>query len=93
MQEMPDGSHSPIRCGNKLISPAHQNYAFIKLKCLAINHAISKLHFYLRGMQHFQIFTDHKPLLVIFLKDLPAVENRRKQNLRYALMVYYFTLS
>jgi hypothetical protein len=37
--------------------------------------------------------TDHKPLLGFFLKGLQAVENRRIQSVRDALMVYNFTVS
>ena len=42
---------------------------------LGIVMAIKKCAFYLSGMRHFEVVTDHRPLLGVMKKELREVEN------------------
>ena len=64
----------------------------IELEMLAVVWATRKCKLYLAGMQHFDLVTDHKPLVPI-LNDytLDMVETPRLQRLKEKLQLYSFT--
>ena len=64
-----------IQCGSSSVTPTQQRYATIELECMAIKWAIHKCAFYLLGLPTFQVWTDHRPLVGIFQKDLPDIDN------------------
>ena len=66
-----------IQFGLRSLTSTQQRYATIELECLAIVWAIQKYDYYLHGLPHFDIWTDHRPLVVIFDKALAALENAR----------------
>ena len=87
-----DGQFKLVTCGSKALTPTQQRYATIELECLAVHFAISKCSFYLKGLPHFTVATDHKPLEGIFKKDLFEVQNPRLQRMREKLLPYTFTV-
>ena len=44
--------------------------------------AIQKCSIYLLGVPSFQVWTHHRPLVEIFQKDLPDIDNPRLLNFR-----------
>ena len=68
------GELSLIQCRSQSLTPTLQRYATIELECLAIIWAIQKCDYYQRGLPHFDIWTDHRPLVGIFDKALAALE-------------------
>ena len=59
---------------------------------LAVCWAIMKCRVFLAGLQHFDIATDHNPLIPILnTRRLDEVENPRLQHLKSRLMAYNFT--
>ena len=86
-----DGQFKLVTCGSKALTPTQQRYATIKLECLAMRFAVSKFFsFCLKGLPHFTVATDHKPLEGIFKKDLFEVQNPRLQRMREKLLPYTF---
>ena len=60
-----------VTCSSKALTPTQRRYATIELECLAVQYAIDKCHFYLKGGPEFTVATDHKPFLEgILKKDL-----------------------
>ena len=58
---------------------------------LAIAWATLKCHLFLAGLQHFQVITDHNPLIPILNHHrLDEIENPRLQRLKIKLMAYNF---
>ena len=81
-----------ITCGSRFLSPAENNYAVIELEMLAIQWAVLRSRLYLAG-KHFEIHTDHKPLLgVVNGKNIDAINNTRLQRMLSKLIGYTFTL-
>ena len=81
-----------IQCGSRSLTDAEKRYAPVELECLGIAWATEKCRHYLLGHPHYTVVTDHNPLLGIFKKDLPAIDNRRLQRFRERLVPYNFTL-
>jgi transposase InsO family protein len=78
-----DGKYRLIRAGSTSLSPAESRYATVELELLAIDYAVNKSAFFLRGMpQPFKVITDHRPLLGVFRRPLHEVENPRLQRMR-----------
>ena len=66
--------------------------AVIELELLAVAWAVIKCKLFLSGLQHFQVVTDHSPLVPILnTHHLDEIENPRLQRLRTRLMAYSFT--
>ncbi len=68
-----------IKCGSRSLSETESRYATIELECLAIQWAVSKCNHYLQGMPNFTVFTDHKPLVGLFSKNLEDMANNRQK--------------
>lgn len=81
-----------IQCGSCSLTTAQQNYATVELECSAIQWAINKCYFYLRGLPGFKVITDHRPLVGIFDKPLSSLANARLQRMRENLVAYSFTV-
>ena len=91
-QRSSDGSPRIIHCGSVSLTDAQRNYAVVELELLAVQWAIQKCRYYLKGMKNFTVITDHRPLLGIFSKDLHSIENTRLLRLRMKLTEYSFTM-
>ena len=57
---------------------------------MAIQWAIKKCKFYLRGLPTFDILTDHRLLVGIFRKQLSMLENNRLMRMREKIIEFTF---
>ena len=95
MQRLKADARSPhwmIMCGSRSLSSAERNYAMVELECLAIQWAIDKCHFYLRGAPPFTVVSDHSALLGLIAKNLNDVGNARVQRLMEKMRPYTFEI-
>ena len=60
----------------------------IQLSSLAIQYAVTKCSYYLQGLESFEVWTDHRPLVGTFSKDIHQLENPRLMRMREKLMHY-----
>ena len=71
-----------VQCGSRSLSPVEKNYSTLERKLTAIVWAIHKCDFFLKGIGKFEVVTDHRPLVSIFAKALPQIDNPRITRLR-----------
>ena len=91
-QKHDDGHWHILQAGSRFLTPTESRYAAIELELLAVVWAVTKCHLFLGGVEHFDIVTDHKPLLPILnSKLLHDIPNPRLQRLKQKLMEYVFT--
>ena len=88
LQPLPKEKWSLIQCGSASLTPAQTRYATIELECMAIQWAIQKCSYYLRGLPTFEVWTDHKPLVGIFSKNICNLENPRLMRMREEILEY-----
>jgi hypothetical protein len=81
-----------VTCGLRSLSLAEKSYAVVELEALAIKYAVEKCRYYLLGMQKFTIWTDHRPLLGIWRKQIDEIGNARCQKWRENLSIYNFNI-
>ena len=62
-------------------------------EALAIVYATLKCSYYLKGHPHFQIITDHKPLIGTWKKSIPDIQNVRLCRYREKTTEYNFDLT
>ena len=92
--QMPTSSHPRlIQCGSRSLIPAEKNYVAIELECLAISWAIGKCSFFLKGIPHFSVITDHRPLLGTFSKPLSGLLNPRLVRFRERILDFNFSVT
>ena len=74
------------------MTSAETRYATIEKEMLGVAWAVQKCHKFLAGLPHFDILTDHNPLISILnSKRLDEIENPRLQRLRMKIISYNFT--
>ena len=67
-----------IHAGSRFLTETESRYAMIELEILGAVWAISKCRTFLQGLSHFEVVTDHHPLLTILNKyHLDQIENPR----------------
>ena len=74
---------------SRALTPVESRYSQTEREALAVTWACEHFDLYLRGLAHFTIITDHKPLLTIWQKPQPPLRIER-WGLR--LQPYKFTL-
>ena len=79
-----------IQCGSRSLSPAEKNYSTLELELTAITWAVQKCSFFLKGIEKFEVIMDHRPLIGIFAKQLPHIENTRITRLSEKVLDYPF---
>ena len=79
-----------IQCGSRSLSNAERNYSTTELELTAIVWSIQKCNFFLKGIETFEVVTDHRPLVGIFSKTLPQIENPRIARLREKIQDHPF---
>ena len=85
------GNLVPVVYASKSLTPAEQRYACIERELLAIVFGTHRFHTYLYG-HHFEVITDHKPLVMIIDKPLTSAP-ARLQRMLTQLQGYNFKLS
>ena len=70
----------PIAFASKSLTPTEQRYSCIERELLSIVFAVQRFHTYLYG-RHFNVLTDHKPLLMILDKPLHSAPPRLQRML------------
>ena len=91
-QQDEHGNWKLIQCGSRFLSETESRYATIEVELLALTWAAKKCSIYLKGMQSFEVVTDHRPLVpILSKKSLQDIENPRLQRLRELLTPYNFT--
>ncbi len=92
-QDMKKGHKTRIvQCGSYALSDAQKNYSTIEVEALAIAIALEKCDYFLRGLEHFEIVTDHKPLLGIFKKPITEIANNRLLKFKERSSPYNFDI-
>ena len=89
----PTSPETIIQCGSRSLTQHEQNYATIELECMAMAWAAGKWDYYLHGCPHFNIVTDHCPLLGIFSKPLSEISNPRIVLMQEKLLSYQFSVT
>ena len=82
-----------VQCGSKALNGAESRYAVCEIECLAVLHALRKCRYYLAGMDHFDLITDHRSLVGVFKKDLSTIENVRLRRFREHMGEFNFTVT
>ncbi|XP_063591351.1 uncharacterized protein LOC134768457 [Penaeus indicus] len=92
LQDHGAGRYKMVQCGSRFLTDTETRYATIELEMQAVVWAISKCKFYLRGLQHFSVMTDHRPLVPILNHySLDAIENPRLQRMKDKVAPYIYT--
>ena len=81
-----------IQCGSASLSATQSRYSKVELECLAIVNAIQKCHYYQAGVQQFEVWTDHRPLVGAFSKHVHTLTNQRLMRMREKVTSYNFTV-
>ena len=91
LMQQHEGRWKVVQCGSRFLSDAESRYAVVELELLAIVWALQKCRTFVMGLPHFEVVTDHKPLIPI-LNDytLDAIENLRLQRLKENTSMYSF---
>ena len=92
--KMTDGSERPIGFASRTLSDAEKNYSQIEKEGLACVFGVKRFHSYLYG-HHFNLVTDHKPLLTLFNERhaIPPQASARIQRWALTLAAYEYNLS
>ena len=77
-----------ISCGGTSLTETQKRYAVIELEALAIQHALEKCEYFLRGMPEFKVVTDHAPLVGVWKQ--PIAETTNPRLLRNRLKTVHF---
>ena len=92
-QQSTAGKWILVQAGSRFLSGAESRYAIIELELLVVAWAVLKSKLFLVGLQHFEIVTDHSPLIPILNSHwLDEIENPRLQRLRTKPMAFNFTV-
>ena len=81
---MPDGQEKPIGFVSRTLTEAEKNYSQMEKEGLSCVYGIRRFHSYLFG-RHFELQTDHKPLLTLFNEQKPISPQASSRIQRWAL--------
>ena len=79
-----------VQCGSRTLSDCETRYSTVELDLLGVVFGLKKCRFYLKGMPHFTVVTDHKPLVGLFKKHLHDIANDHILRLRDKVISYNF---
>ena len=91
--KMPDGSERPIGYASRSLSKAERNYSQLEREGLACIFGTKKFNSYLFG-HHFELITDHKPLLALLNEHRSTSPQASARIKRWSLFLsgYEYTL-
>ncbi len=84
--KMRDGSERPVGYASRTLSPAERNYSQLEREGLACVFGIKRFHSYLFG-HHFELMTDHKPLLALLNQHKSTSEQASARIRRWSLFM------
>ena len=90
--KMPDGLDRPIAYASRTLNRSEQNYSQLEKEGLACVFGVKKFHDYAFS-HHFQLVTDHKPLLGLIKKDGAIPTQASTRIKRWALLQSNFEYS
>ena len=92
--KLPSGEEKPIAYASRTLSNSERNYSQIDKESLAIIFAVKHFHFFLYGKDRFTIYTDHKPLISLFVEHakLPTLVAARLQRWALTLSAYNYKI-
>ena len=82
---------SLIMCASRSLTKSECNYGITDLEITCCAWAICKGSYYLRGLHHFFLMTDHKSSINIFCKPWSTIVTPRQLRVRQKLVGYNFT--
>ena len=87
------GEERPIAFASRTLTKAEQGYSQIDKEALAIVWAVKRFNIYLYG-RHFELVTDHQPLVSIFhpAKSIPVMTAARLQRYAIYLSSHSYTI-
>ena len=93
LHRMPSGEEKPIAFASRTLTQAEKNYAQLDKEALAIMFGVKRFHLYVFG-RHFEILTDHKPLLGLLGEDkgIQPMSSPRMQRWALTLTGYSYTM-
>jgi len=92
LQEHNPGEWRLVQCGSRFLADVETRYATIELELVAVVWAMMKCKYYLLGLPHFTLMTDHRPLVPILNSyTLDAIDNLRPQCIKEKIAGYVFT--
>ena len=92
-QQMHGDKWQIVQAGSRFLSDTETRYATIEKEMLGVTWAVLKCRKFLASLHHFEVITDHNPLLAILNnRRLDEIENPKLQRLRTKLMAYNFTI-
>lgn len=89
--QLEEGLERPVFWFSRVISETEKRYPIIHREALAVVYGLERCWDYIYGL-HVTVFTDHRPLLGIFNKGLPAVIVSRLQRYLIRASIFDFTL-
>ena len=77
-QQTAEGQWQLVQAGSRCLTDTESRYTVVELELLAVTWAIWKCRVFLMGMQHFDVITDHNPLISILNNHrLDEIDNPR----------------
>lgn len=83
---MPDGSERPIGFASRTLSAAQRNYSQLEREALALVFGVKRFHSFLFG-HHFELVTDHQPLLALLHEHRPTSAQASACIRRWSLLL------
>ena len=90
--KMPDGSERPVGYASRTLTPAERNYSQLEREGLACIFGIKRFHSYVFG-RHFDLITDHKPLLALLHQHKATLEQASAWIRRWSLFMSSYEYS
>ena len=86
---LPDGSEKPIAYASRTLNSAERNYSQLEKEGLSCIFGVKRFYAYLFG-HHFELVTDHKPLLGLFGEHKPTSPQASARVRRWSLYLAMF---
>lgn len=83
LQQKVNDQWMPIAFFSRSLNPAQRNYSPFDLELLAVFEAIKYFRYYLEGLKHFTVYTDHQPLIGALNKKLTSYSPRQQRHLAF----------